>query len=118
MPKFLLTIYDDESRWATMTPEDGAKAIQAYREYSDEVQASGAFVAGEGLQPTMTAKTVTSEGVTDGPFAETKEQLGGFYLLDCTDEAEAVEWAGKVPSVVHMRGTVEVRPVQEFPTEE
>jgi hypothetical protein len=118
MPKFMLTIYDDESGWATLAPEDAEKAIGAYREYSDSVTDAGVFVAGEGLQPSMTAKTVRSDGVTDGPFAETKEQLGGFYLIDVKDESEALDWAGKIPSVAHMGGAVEVRPVQEFPTEE
>jgi hypothetical protein len=117
MPKYLLTIHDDESGWATLAPEDAAKAIQAYREYSEAVSNAGVFVAGEGLQPSMTAKTVRAGGVTDGPFAETKEQLGGFYLVEVKDEAEALEWAAKIPSVVHMGGAVEVRPVQEFPQE-
>jgi hypothetical protein len=118
MPKFLLTIYDVEAGWAALSEEDAAKATQAYADYSSEVQDKGAFLAGEGLQPTMTAKTVTSDAVTDGPFAETKEQLGGFYLLECKDEAEAIDWARKVPSVAHMGGKVEVRPVQEFPDQE
>jgi hypothetical protein len=117
MPKFMLTIYDSEAGWDTIAPEDAQKAIQAYRDYSQETVDKGVFVAGEGLQPSATAKTVAAGGVTDGPFAETKEQLGGFYLLEVKDEAEAIAWARKIPSVVHMGGSVEVRPVQEFPQE-
>jgi hypothetical protein len=115
MPKYMLTIFDDESRWETVTPEQASEAMQAFADYSKETVDKGVFVAGEGLQPSATAKVVSSGNVTDGPFIETKEQLGGFYLLDVADEAEAIEWAKKVPSVGHMGGRVEVRPVQEFP---
>ena len=117
MAKFMLTIFDDESGWETITPEQAEKAIQAYRDYSQEAVDKGVFVSGEGLQPSATAKTVSAGGTTDGPFAETKEQLGGFYVVDVKDEAEAIAWAQKIPSVVHMGGKVEVRPVQEFPQE-
>ena len=75
-----------------------------------------AFRAGDGLQPSGTAKTVRGNGsepiVTDGPFAETKEQLGGFYVIDVPGEAEALEWASKMPNLPH--GSVEVRPVMLY----
>ena len=114
MPKFLLAIYGDESAWTTMAPEDVEQAIKAYWSFQEEVEQSGAFIAGEALQPTATATTVRMQeeetSVTDGPFAETKDQLGGFYLLECQDQEEAVQWAKKIPPGV----AVEVRQIQEY----
>jgi hypothetical protein len=114
--KYLLSLYGDESRYADRTPEQGAEAMKAWDAYTKDAQDAGAFLGGEGLQPTSTATTVAIPDsgdpiVTDGPFAETKEQLGGFYLLDCKDLDEALEWARKVPMP---GGTVEVRPVMDY----
>ena len=114
--KYLLTLYGDESRGADMPPEQRQEAMKAWDSYTKETRDAGAFLGGEGLQPTSTATTVQiQEGgepiVTDGPFAETKEQLGGFYLLDCKDLDEALEWARKIPMP---GGTVEVRPVMDY----
>src|SRR3954453_12312659 len=99
--KYLLTIYADESRYATMTPADSAALMEAYGAFGTEAQAAGVLLGGEGLQPTATATTVPGrEGeatLTDGPFAETREQLGGYYLLDCADLDEANRWAAKIP---------------------
>jgi hypothetical protein len=119
MPKFMLTIFGDESAQAQAPSEQVEQMAKEYFAFSDEVGASGALIAGEGLQPTQTARTVRGsfEGeptVTDGPFAETKEQLGGFYVLECKDIDEAEQWARKIPGV-RFGGSVEVRPVQEFP---
>jgi hypothetical protein len=114
MPKFLLALYGDESVWANMPQEDVAQALKEYFQFGDEVERAGALIAGEGLQPTATAITVDQrEGkatTSDGPFVETKETLGGFYLLECEDQAEAIEWAKKIPAGV----AVEVRPIQEY----
>jgi hypothetical protein len=114
--KYLLTIYNDESRYATMTPEQSAALMQAYGEFGTEAQAAGVLLGGEGLQPTATATTVrVRDGetlLTDGPFAETREQLGGYYLLDCADLDEANRWAAKIPDA--SRGAVEVRPVMDY----
>ena len=114
MPKYVLSIYGDESQWASFSQEDVEQSIKAYWAFQDEVEEAGAFIAGEALQPSATAKTVRNEDgkarTTDGPFVETKEQLGGFYLLECKDQAEAVEWAKKIPAGV----SVEVREVQEY----
>jgi hypothetical protein len=114
--KYLLTLWGDESRGADRSPEEAAEAMKAWDAYTKEAHGAGAFVGGEGLQPTATATTVQiREGgdpiVTDGPFAETKEQLGGFYLLDCKDLDEALEWARKIPMP---GGKVEVRPVMDY----
>jgi hypothetical protein len=114
--KYLLTIYSDESGWSDMTEEDGAAEMAAYGAFGQELEAAGAFLGGEGLQPTSTATTVrVRDGepeLTDGPFAETREQLGGFYLLECRDLDEAVRWAAKIPGAKH--GCVEVRPVMNY----
>jgi hypothetical protein len=114
--KYLLTIYGDESAREGSSPEEGKAMLEAYMAFGQEATEKGAFVGGEGLQPTDTATTVrVRDGermVTDGPFAETKEQLGGFYLLECKDLDEAIEWAAKIPGAQH--GSVEVRPVMDY----
>jgi hypothetical protein len=114
--KYLLTIYGDESNWENASPEDVKPVLDAYDAFTREATERGAFLGGEGLQPTQTATTVRVRDderiLTDGPFAETKEQLGGYYLLDCKDLDEAIEFAGKIPGAV--TGCVEVRPVMDY----
>jgi hypothetical protein len=114
--KYALTIYGDESAAQSASPEEMQAVSQAYGALTQEMQDKGVYVAGEGLYPTPTATTVRVRGddrnVTDGPFAETKEQLGGFYVLDCKDLDEAIDWAAKIPGA--QRGSVEVRPVMVF----
>ena len=114
--RYLLTIYTDESRYATMTPEDSARLMADYGAFGQEAQEAGVLLGGEGLQPTATATTVrVRDGeamFTDGPFAETREQLGGYYLLECADLDEAARWAAKVPDA--RSGSVEVRPVMDY----
>jgi hypothetical protein len=114
--RYMLNIYTDESRWSTATPDDIAQTMAAYEAFGQEVNEKGVYRAGDGLQPTSAATTVrVRDGetlVTDGPFAETKEQLGGFYLLDCKDLDEAIEWAAKIPGA--KVGTIEVRPVMDY----
>ena len=114
--KYLLTIYDDESMWNDAQPGDVNAMMDGYRKFGEEVIANGAYVAGEALETTSTATTVrVKDGerlLTDGPFAETKEQLAGFYLLDCKDLDEAIDYAAKIPGA--QSGCVEVRPVRVF----
>ena len=114
--KYLLTIYDDESMWGDAQPGDVTAMMDGYRTFGEEVHGNGAFVAGEALESVSTATTVrVKDGerlVTDGPFAETKEQLGGFYLLDCKDLDEAIDYAAKIPGA--QSGCIEVRPVRVF----
>ena len=98
------------------SPEEMKVVMDQWSAYSREAVDKGAFLAGEGLQPSATASTVRiTEGkeptVTDGPFAESKEQLGGFYLLECKDLDEALEYAKKIP---FRDGHVEVRPVMDY----
>ena len=114
--KYLLTLWGDEARWANRTPEEMQASMKAWDDYTVEVQDAGAFLGGEGLQPTATATTVAIQAdgnqiVTDGPFAETKETLGGFYLLECENLDEAIAWARKIPMP---GGKVEVRPVMDY----
>jgi hypothetical protein len=115
--QYMLLIYDDESQWDTWSEEDSKAFMADYFTYTDELRSAGALVAGEALQPTATAKTVhvrdDQRFVTDGPFAETKEQLGGFYLIDVESEDEALDWAAKIPSSRY--GRIEVRPLMQIP---
>jgi hypothetical protein len=115
--KYLFTLYNEEGGWDDVTPEEMRAGMEPWNEYSRQVTGAGVFVAGEGLQPSATATTVKIEEdgerlVTDGPFAETKEQLGGFYLLDCENLDEALEWAKKIP--LREGGSIEVRPVMDY----
>jgi hypothetical protein len=114
--RFLLLIYDDESGSDDATPEQFAAMLAEYEAYDRTVQEAGVFVSGEGLQPTATARTVrVRDGAplyTDGPFAETREQLGGYYVLECADFDEAMRWAEKIPGAAS--GCVEVRPVIDY----
>ena len=114
--RYLLTIYGDESGWNEVTPEQSQQIMAAYGEFGQAAQDAGVLLGGEGLQPTSTATTVrVRDGealTTDGPFAETREQLGGYYLLDCKDLDEAIGWAAKIPGA--RDGSVEVRPVMDY----
>jgi len=115
--RYLLTIYTDESRYATMTPEDSARLMADYGAFGQEAQEAGVLLGGEGLQPTATATTVrVRDGeamFTDGPFAETREQLGGFYIIEAKDLDEAVGIAARLPAA--KTGSVEVRPIMKMP---
>jgi hypothetical protein len=114
--KYAFNIYGDESARESATPEQQQQMAQAYGAVTQEMHDKGVFVAGEGLYPTGTATTVRvregDQDVTDGPFAETKEQLGGFYVLDVKDLDEAIEWAAKIPG--SQFGSIEIRPVMVF----
>jgi hypothetical protein len=114
--KYALTIYNEEAGWNDLSEEEQGAVTQAYGEVTQEMNEKGVFAAGEGLYPTATATTVRvrdgERSVTDGPFAETKEQLGGFYVLDVKDLDEAIEWAAKIPGA--QRGSIEIRPVMVF----
>ncbi len=113
--KYMVLIFADEAAWAALTPEELTKAHGAYRAYGEALQKSGKYVAGHELQPQATAKTIAVRSgdpkVIDGPYAETKEQLGGYYLIDAVDEADAIHWASQCPGAHH--GTVELRPCVE-----
>jgi hypothetical protein len=114
--RYILLIYGDESGADQATPEQREQVMAAYNAFSAEVREKGVFLAGEALHPTSTASTVrVRDGrmqTTDGPFAETKEALGGYYVLECRDLDEALEYAAKIPGA--HTGSVEVRPIMEF----
>jgi hypothetical protein len=109
--RYLILIYENE---ATAPQDEGE--LKEWFDYTERLKASGCYLGGEALQPTATATTVRKRDgrvlVTDGPFAETKEQLGGFYMVNCKDLDEALSWARQIPNV--HRGSVEVRPIMEF----
>ena len=114
--QYLLLIYDNEKIWNDMPKEESQKLFGEYMQFTADIKKSGHFVAGDALQPISTATTVRIRNgksqVTDGPFAETKEQLGGYYLIDVPDLDAALDWASKIPNIA--RGSVEVRPVMKF----
>ena len=113
--KYLCLIYEDESIWTTMSKDESAKLSSAYGKYTRDIQQSGHMLGGEALQPTQTATTVRVRNgkvsTTDGPFAETKEQLGGFYLIEAKDLNDAIQVASRIPSAAN--GSIEVRPIMD-----
>jgi hypothetical protein len=111
--KYLLLIYDNEQEWGALGEAEQQKIYGEYGKLSEELHASGQFVSGSQLAPTSTATSVRvrddEQMVTDGPFAETHEQLGGYFLVEAKDLDEAISIAGRVPSA--RMGTIEVRPL-------
>lgn len=114
--KYALLIYGDESAQAEATPEQQAEVFQAYAEFTKSIDDAGQHLGGEALDATSTATTVrVRDGetlTTDGPFAETHEALGGFYLIEAADLDEAIGIAARLPGSWH--GSVEVRPVWDW----
>ena len=113
--KYTLLIYASEQDWATQSEEESQAQFQGYMAFTKDIVDRGIYQSGEALQPIATATTVrVRDGetlATDGPFAETKEQLGGFYVVEAKDLDEAIEIAARIPDV--RRGSIEVRPVME-----
>lgn len=115
--QYLLLIYENESIAAGMSPAEQGAFFGAYMDYTQSIKGSGHMVAGDALEPVSKATTVrVRDGktlTTDGPFAETREQLGGYYLVEAADLDEAIALAARIPSARH--GSIEVRPVMVFP---
>lgn len=113
--KYLCLIYENEKLWESMAKEDSEKVFGEYFAFNEEAGKSGHLLGGHALQPTQTATTVrVRDGkatATDGPFAETKEQLGGYYLIEARDLNDAIQVAGRIPGA--RLGCVEVRPIME-----
>jgi hypothetical protein len=111
--KYLLLIYENETSWAKVPEAERGKIYQEYRDYTTAIRKSGNHIAGEELQPTSSATTVrVKDGktvTTDGPFAETREQLAGFYMVEAKNLDEAIALAARIPSA--RSGSIEVRPV-------
>jgi hypothetical protein len=114
--KYILLIYGDEQAWGSMSPGDQASEYQAYDDFGKWLSEKGWMRGADALQPTATATQVrVREGkvlTTDGPFAETKEQLGGYYVVECDNLDQAIEAAARIPA--SRGGTIEVRPIMEF----
>jgi hypothetical protein len=111
--QYMILIYEDEKKFASLSEEEMNRVFAEYMQYSKDLAAAGVLKGGAALQPVATASTVRVRGgktaTTDGPFAETKEQLGGYYILDVANLDEAIKWAAKCPGAPS--GSVEVRPL-------
>jgi len=117
--QFMLLIYDDGEIWQGFSEEERNAVMGEYFAFTDQLREAGAYVAADALQPIGTATTVRvrdgEQLLTDGPFAETKEQLGGYYVVDVDSIDEAIQWAAKIPSARF--GSIEVRPVMVYDRE-
>ena len=115
--QYLCLIYDAEKAWNDMSETERGKMFGEYMQFTQEIKASGHYLGGNALQPIGTATTVrVRDGkttTTDGPFAETREQLGGYYLIEAKDLDEATRIAARIPSA--KIGSIEVRPVMQTP---
>jgi len=114
--QYLLLIYDDEKIWRDMPKAESDKMFAEYMQFTADLKKSGHHIAGDALKPVSTATTIrVRNGKTqtiDGPFAETKEQLGGYYLINAKDLDEARKIAERIPSA--RIGSIEIRPVLDF----
>ena len=113
--KYMLLMYADETK-APRTVEEYQAVAQVWYSFNEEAKAAGVLLSTNGLEPIASATTIrVREGktsITDGPFAETHEQLGGYYLLECKDLDEAIRWAEKIPTATY--GSIEVRPLNQW----
>lgn len=113
--QYLLSVYTDESAWTRMTPAEQQQGIAAYMAYTQALTNAGIFKGSNRLQPVANSTTVRvvngKTQVLDGPYADSKEQLGGYFVIDVPDLDAALSWAARCPGASH--GTVEVRPVWE-----
>jgi hypothetical protein len=117
--RYLCLIYENEKEWESKPQSELEAVMGEYFTFTENIRSNGKLVAGEALQPTPTATTVRVRNgkisTTDGPYAETKEQLGGFYLIDAKDLNDAIQVASRIPGA--RDGAVEVRPVIDFSQE-
>jgi hypothetical protein len=115
--KYLLLIYENEASAAGVPEAEQGKIYQEYMDYTKRIRKNGNYISGEALEPVATATTVRVKNgktlTTDGPFAETREQLGGFYMVEARDLDEAITLATGIPAV--RTGSVEVRPIMPTP---
>jgi hypothetical protein len=118
--KYLLLIYESEKSWAAVPEAEKGKVFQEYMDYTNRIRKNGNYIAGEALEPVSTATTVRVKNgktvTTDGPFAETREQLGGFYMVEAKDLDEAIKLATGIPA--SRTGSIEVRPIMPTPPPE
>jgi hypothetical protein len=115
--EYLALLHADQSVWETMTDAERGAAYEQYGAFAEAARAAGVLVGGEELASTASATTVRVRDdqrlVTDGPYAEVKEALGGFFILDCPSFDDALDWAARIPTAEH--GAVEIRPVHVEP---
>jgi hypothetical protein len=112
MAQYLILIYEREAGWAEATPEESQAGMEAHNRFPAQVeQLGGKLIGGHALQPTATATTIRGDVVTDGPFVETKEALGGYYLIEAADLDQALAISKLCPAPY---GGVEVRPIMVF----
>jgi hypothetical protein len=115
--KYILLIYDNEKKFKTASKVELDGMMAEYRAFGDSITKSGNWKAGHQLQPTEAATSLRFRdgklNTIDGPFAETKEQLGGFYLVECRDIDEAIDVAARIPGATH--GSIEIRPIWDVP---
>ena len=114
--RYLCLIYGAEASWAALSETDRNRIYGEYMAFTEDIQKSGHLLGGEPLQPIQTATTIRLRNgkvtATDGPFAETKEQLGGYYLIKAADLNDAIQVAARIPGARY--GSIEVRPIQEL----
>ena len=114
--EYLLMLYSDQSQWSKMTPEQQQQGIAAYGAYGEALKKAGALKGSNRLQPPSSATTVRvangKQEVLDGPYADSKEPLGGYYLIEAADLDAAIAWAARCPGASH--GTIEVRPIWQY----
>ena len=117
--RYLCLIYENEKAWESFPPRQAEALMGEYFAFTDDIKSKGQLISGEALQPTQTATTVRVRNgkisTTDGPFVETKEQLGGYYLIEAQDLNEAIQVASRIPSA--RLGGIEIRPVVDFSQE-
>jgi hypothetical protein len=118
--RYMLLIYAKEADMDSRSPEDRQRAMEGHLAVMDETVKRGVLLGVNPLARTTAATTLRVESgkvlATDGPFAETREQLAGYYLLDCQDLDEAIAWAARIPNCHSAQGCIEIRPIQELPT--
>lgn len=111
--QYLLMLYSNEAHWTTMTPAQQEQGMAAYKAYTEALKKAGVLAGSNRLRPISTATTIRIEDgksqVLDGPYADSKEQLGGYYLIEVADLDAALSWAARCPGASH--GSIEVRPV-------
>jgi hypothetical protein len=115
--RYILLIYSKETDWTSLPDKEKGEMYQQYVAFTESLKKSGHYVAGDGLEPTTTATTVRVRNgktlTTDGPFAETREQLGGYYLIQAKDLDDATVVAARIPGAT--MGSIEVRPIMGMP---
>jgi hypothetical protein len=117
--QYLLLLHANENGWDKMTPAEQQQGMAAYMAYGEALRKAGAYVGSNRLQPVSAATTVKivngKQQVLDGPYADSKEQLGGYYLIEAADLDGAIAWAARCPGASH--GTIEVRPIWAYPAQ-